>query len=207
MLHCLQALLHASASVRTALAAPSSDQTANMAASTPPPLPSTLMLLLHPCSDPFKPNNTCSEVRMFKLSNHYYKEACSPTITIKTTRPPLDFPDTPVVDMNDPEFNSLRAEETCKVRHQVHAWHSGAYSRGAHLHTFIHLVGLHANWCTVAGHMQQQWAVLPTTELPASPLLPSFRAAWDRTPSDTSPATVLTLTFSCLILPYIPIVF
>lgn len=69
--------------------------------------------LFLPCSNPY--TSTCPHLRMFNLTNHYYKDACSPTITIKYQRPPLDFPDTGVVEMNDPEFNSFRAEQVCKV--------------------------------------------------------------------------------------------
>ena len=65
----------------------------------------------------------CSNVRMFRWENHYYKDICSPTLTVRTEKPgELDPVETPIVGMTDPEIDAEARRETCKVRAN---WTSG----------------------------------------------------------------------------------
>eukprot|EP00198_Chlamydomonas_reinhardtii_P001096 XP_001690431.1 predicted protein [Chlamydomonas reinhardtii] len=57
----------------------------------------------------------CSNVRMFRWENHYYKDICSPTLTVRTEKPgELDPVETPIVGMTDPEIDAEARRETCK---------------------------------------------------------------------------------------------
>ncbi|KAG2484026.1 hypothetical protein HYH03_017116 [Edaphochlamys debaryana] len=57
----------------------------------------------------------CSNVRMFRWENHYYKDICSATLKVREVPP--DEPrieETPVVGMRQPEFDAEAKLETCK---------------------------------------------------------------------------------------------
>ena len=60
----------------------------------------------------------CSNVRMFRWENHYYKDICSPTLSITPLTPEdmaLDPVETPILGMSDPELDAEARQETCKV--------------------------------------------------------------------------------------------
>ncbi|KAG2484027.1 hypothetical protein HYH03_017117 [Edaphochlamys debaryana] len=57
----------------------------------------------------------CSNVRMFRWENHYYKDICSATLKVRDV--PADEPEvveTPVAGMTQPEFDAEAKLETCK---------------------------------------------------------------------------------------------
>eukprot|EP00198_Chlamydomonas_reinhardtii_P001276 XP_001690611.1 predicted protein [Chlamydomonas reinhardtii] len=59
----------------------------------------------------------CSNVRMFRWENHYYKDICSPTLSITPLTPEdmaLDPVETPILGMSDPELDAEARQETCK---------------------------------------------------------------------------------------------
>ncbi|KAG2440724.1 hypothetical protein HXX76_003581 [Chlamydomonas incerta] len=57
----------------------------------------------------------CSNVRMFRWENHYYKDICSPTLSITPVAPDeLDPMETPIVGMTQPEVDAEAKQEMCK---------------------------------------------------------------------------------------------
>ncbi|KAG2441979.1 hypothetical protein HYH02_009772 [Chlamydomonas schloesseri] len=59
----------------------------------------------------------CSDVRMFRWENHYYKDICSPTLTITPLTPEdmaVDPAETPILGMTDPEMDAEAKQEMCK---------------------------------------------------------------------------------------------
>lgn len=50
----------------------------------------------------------------YRLENHYYQDACAPTVTIKPADP-AGYQDEAIIDMNEEEFASFEAQERCKV--------------------------------------------------------------------------------------------
>ncbi|GLC63932.1 hypothetical protein PLESTF_000100100 [Pleodorina starrii] len=60
----------------------------------------------------------CSNVRMFRWENHYFKDLCSPTLEVSTSpADPLDAPaplmDTPILGMTDDELDAEARLQTC----------------------------------------------------------------------------------------------
>jgi hypothetical protein len=60
---------------------------------------------------------------MFRWENHYYKDICSPTLTVRPVMPDeMDPADTPILGMTQPEVDAEAKQEMCKVgRTQSHA--------------------------------------------------------------------------------------
>ncbi|KAG2440722.1 hypothetical protein HXX76_003579 [Chlamydomonas incerta] len=59
----------------------------------------------------------CSSVRMFRWENHYYKDICSPTLSITPLTPEdmaVDPMETPILGMTDPEMDAEARQEMCK---------------------------------------------------------------------------------------------
>ncbi|KAG2437396.1 hypothetical protein HXX76_006048 [Chlamydomonas incerta] len=59
----------------------------------------------------------CTTVRMFRWENHYYKDICSPTITVTRLTPEemaQDPADTPILSMTQPEIDAEARQEMCK---------------------------------------------------------------------------------------------
>lgn len=70
------------------------------------------------CNPSFQ-NCTGDKLRMFKLENHYFREACTPALKVSPVVPEIDpvaEQDTPVTEFTDAELDSMIKEETCKVK-------------------------------------------------------------------------------------------
>jgi hypothetical protein len=62
-------------------------------------------------------NSTCTDVRMFRWENHYFRDICSPNVKIRpnTGGPPAPE-ETPILGMRNDEFDAEKRFESCKVR-------------------------------------------------------------------------------------------
>ncbi|KAG2435978.1 hypothetical protein HYH02_011691 [Chlamydomonas schloesseri] len=123
-----------------------------------------------------KPNNycdpatqNCTDVRMFRWENHYYRDICSPTIKVTAVDPVRDPPepaDTPVLAMSEPELDAEARLETCKFTskegrvmalNRLKQWQTGAAREPEAVRE-----PLAVSWSKKFCRAGEQWGVTPS---------------------------------------------